>query len=629
MKFRSLSIALFASLVALCFVSCSSHSEGSSFTTHLDSIDAFISQNSHESALKALKKLENKAYSSYERLGIYKRYILLGEKKAAEKVLVKGLKKLPENLELSAIYVDFLLRNDRLEDAFTASRCLEGSPYSSFYSECVLKKALVSLEEKGEVLDEAFASRKKKSKKQLKASQLLSEKTSREIKEIFCNSKFVPIYTGAFNGSKDNKWIYNAASVLMKNGEYREASQLYPQKITNYKDSLFWGCIFFDAGLYAQSLSALEASDRLASLDGTGDYSVDLYAQILSLRSDGTYVEGNDDESEALRNKLCAIDDGRYVTPLVLMNGAMYSKRNDDKAVEYQRLEKLVDTYPHFIPGISGFGQLAIEQLNAPKEDSLAQQLRVAGLKTLEMEKRDRIPVVNVSDVNMRIDALQSEEKNPQLDVLKDILAAEECKSINKEKSVSDIWNILESSEQDNSYPSEISRYCVASLIERRMPKEAYGLFDGYIKKKYDFDIYENPEEIDLWECEYAAWFACKNGDFQKGGTMYRFIADRYGQRLPSLNSSSGNRSVINSLVNLAVVYASIDHLHESLEMLSLASARTADGREKAEILYRMAEVSWNLGDSRSASRSLKYCLTLDGTHNRARLLQKKIKAAR
>ena len=110
---------------------------------------------------------------------------------------------------------------------------------------------------------------------------------------------------------------------------------------------------------------------------------------------------------------------------------------------------------------------------------------------------------------------------------------------------------------------------------------------------------------------------------------MYKFIADRYGERLPALNTSSGNRSVTNSLVNLAVVYASIDNLEEALNVLSLASSRTDSAKEKAEILYRIAEINWNLGDSRSASRSIKYALTLDNTHNRARLLQKKIKMAK
>ena len=225
----------------LCFVSCSSHSEGSSFTSRLDAIDVFISQNSPESAIKALKKLEKKAYSSYERLGIYKRYILLGEKKVAEKVLVKGLKKLSGNPELSAVYGNFLLREGRLEEAFSVSQCLENSDYSSIYAECVLRKALVSLDSKGEVLEEAFSPIKKKSKRKMKASEFLPAKTPEEIKLVFCSDKFVPIYIGAYKGSGDSRWIYNAASVLMRTGDYRAAAELYPQKI----GKAFSGALFF------------------------------------------------------------------------------------------------------------------------------------------------------------------------------------------------------------------------------------------------------------------------------------------------------------------------------------------------------------------------------------------------
>ena len=60
MKKKCLGMAGVIFALLLCFVSCSSHSEGSSFTSRLDAIDVFISQNSPESAIKALKKLEKK-----------------------------------------------------------------------------------------------------------------------------------------------------------------------------------------------------------------------------------------------------------------------------------------------------------------------------------------------------------------------------------------------------------------------------------------------------------------------------------------------------------------------------------------------------------------------------------------
>lgn len=59
MKIKCLCLVIF-SFMALGIVSCSSHSDGASFTSRLDSIDVFIAQGSTESAVKALKKLEKK-----------------------------------------------------------------------------------------------------------------------------------------------------------------------------------------------------------------------------------------------------------------------------------------------------------------------------------------------------------------------------------------------------------------------------------------------------------------------------------------------------------------------------------------------------------------------------------------
>ncbi|MDY5811486.1 MAG: hypothetical protein SPJ89_05870 [Treponema sp.] len=623
MKIKCLCLVIF-SFMALGIVSCSSHSDGASFTSRLDSIDVFIAQGSTESAVKALKKLEKKAYSSYDRLGIYKRYTLLGEKVFAEKVLIRGLKKLPDNPELSAVYVNCLLRQDRLEEAFKISLCLENGPYSSLYSECILKKALAVVQEKSQVLDEAFNPAKKRSAKEKKDASLLPELSSDQIKEFFCSDKFISVYSGAFKGSKDNRWIFNAASVLMKNGDFKAAAELYPQKITNYKDSLFWGNVFFDCGLYAQSLDALEASSRLASLDGTGDYSESILAEILTLEADCCYIEGQEDRSEDLRQTLASMKGGKFLTPVLCMNGAMYSRRHKNTLEEYNRLDYIIRRFPDYYPAIAGKGQNAIDQLYKPKEDEISKKLRAFGVKTMEMEIRDQIPVIKIKDVYALMDLPDND--NPMFSVLKDELDLEYKKANKINKSVSDIWQLLENYESESACPSEIARYCTMRLIEERMIKEAEGVFDGYIHKKYNFNIFEKPEELELWECEAAAWFACKNADFKHGAELYGFIAERYGQRLPALNTSSGNISVSNALINLAVVYESIDKLNEALDILSLASSRTENAKEKAEILYRMAEINWNMGDSRSASRSLKYALSLDNSHNRTRLLQKKIK---
>ena len=124
-----------------------------------------------------------------------------------------------------------------------------------------------------------------------------------------------------------------------------------------------------------------------------------------------------------------------------------------------------------------------------------------------------------------------------------------------------------------------------------------------------------------------CAWFACKKGNFKSGISLYNFIAENYGNRIVALNSSSKNSSIINAFVNLGVLYASVDRLPEALDSLNTASAKSSEGKEKSEILFRIAQLEWKQGNLYGASRALKYALSLDSENNKARLLQKKIQA--
>ena len=128
-------------LAGIFFASCSK-TEDSSFMSGMESIDIFIKNGDSSEAMRLLKKYEKKAYSSFARLGIYRRYMTLGEEKRAEKVLVKGLKKLPDNLELTAVYGHFLLRHGQLLKAIDITKILEGTKYGSIRSEALMKKLL-------------------------------------------------------------------------------------------------------------------------------------------------------------------------------------------------------------------------------------------------------------------------------------------------------------------------------------------------------------------------------------------------------------------------------------------------------------------------------------------------------
>ena len=133
---------LLFSLILFCSTACRLKAEQNSLTSQFDVIDALVMQNQMQSALKELKKAEKRAYDSWTYIGIYKRYMTLGEKAAAEKLLKKALKKNNSNQELLAVYASFLLRGNRLGDAEKITEKLRGTKYASLYSEFILRQSI-------------------------------------------------------------------------------------------------------------------------------------------------------------------------------------------------------------------------------------------------------------------------------------------------------------------------------------------------------------------------------------------------------------------------------------------------------------------------------------------------------
>ena len=73
---------------ALCgaLVSCSSKAKAVSMTAALDEADRYIAQGYPKDALKILSSCEKRILSPMEAIGVYKRYMALDQKKAAEKI---------------------------------------------------------------------------------------------------------------------------------------------------------------------------------------------------------------------------------------------------------------------------------------------------------------------------------------------------------------------------------------------------------------------------------------------------------------------------------------------------------------------------------------------------------------
>ena len=120
-------LIIFFSLFLFCFSSCSMRAEQKSLTTQLELIDSLIMQNQFTDAIKDLKKLEKYAYDSWICIGLYKRYELMGESLAAEKIVRKSLKKNSNSLELNAILSKMLINQNKIEEALDVAKILKNS----------------------------------------------------------------------------------------------------------------------------------------------------------------------------------------------------------------------------------------------------------------------------------------------------------------------------------------------------------------------------------------------------------------------------------------------------------------------------------------------------------------------
>ena len=118
-------------IMACCLFSCNKSVNESAFISKLDVIDVSMMAGQFDSSIKNLKKLEKNAFSTYQRLGIIKRYLKMGEKNLAENFIKKSLKTLPNDKELLAVYSQILLRQNRFEEAEEYSKKLVGTSYAS------------------------------------------------------------------------------------------------------------------------------------------------------------------------------------------------------------------------------------------------------------------------------------------------------------------------------------------------------------------------------------------------------------------------------------------------------------------------------------------------------------------
>ncbi len=595
MKIKFFLILIFSFFV-FTFISCSASSHEESFTSALDRIDMYISMQNPNDALDELKRLEKKVYSSYERLGIYKRYILLNEIQNAQKVLVEGLKKLPDNLELCAVYSQFLMRNSanqnvKSEDIFPYVSKLLGTKYESIYSEYKIRLAIQNAQD-------------------------------------FFSQEFVSIFENAYESSFDSKWLFNAAAIYIKNGDFNKAASLYPKKIQSLDDALFWAFVSFDNGFYSQSLDSLLFNPKILD-DATNDNRI---FEFLALEADNYFILGENQESFNIRNQIITkwknlnafekldlkkSSETSFVEKAYANNIVYFASLNDDEN-HYKTLTEALEFFPNSAEILSLYGNFALEVSRRPKEDEFLQELRRRNLKTLQMEKNDEQVNIEFSDVLAHFDDSISVEKNPQVIVKKQMFEDEINRNEIAESNVK-VWALLERNmDKNGNLDEEIVHYGISKFLQNKNFDDAKRLFEKNIKNK-------NDEDCKLWELEYKAYFAAENQNIKEAFELYSKIIKICENKIPISESQDNSEILINSYVNIAFIYEGLGKNDFALESLNKAFSKTNSAKEKSEILYRMALISYNSGDERNAIRSLQYAINLDSENKNARLLLKRV----
>ena len=625
-------------LTGIFFVSCSK-TDDASFASSMESVDIFIKNGDTAEAMRLLKKSEKKAFSSFARIGIYRRYMQLGEGKRAENVLVKGLKKLPENPELTAVYGHFLLRKDRISEAANATKILEGTKYGSIHSEAVMRQILRAADE--HLTDDS--------------SPLFSR-------------EFATTYYDMYVGTDDPRWLRNCAVIYLIRGEYAMASSLQ-RELEDSQDALFWAFVQYDSGNYdiaAKNLQYVTSPMLLASA--------------AQLASDSYMMLDDEENAEAAREVYInsVKNSDAKIQPAIFVNSSLYAFRHENYKKSYEHLIDALIASPDFIPALISYGKLSWKDSQPLQMTELEKALRKTPLRTNKMREYDERPKFTIEDALFRMnETLERESKaglkhNEDLIVERLSLYLKNNPDLNLTQKTAAIWGELEQNQLGtNLYPSHLVQFAVQKFLSYGLIDEGRDLFMNYIDAKFDLnyrqkqaqagtteniknDIFggtktekvavipesvarlafgdraaDKTDRMEIWEVEFAAYFSLLETNISAAKRLYEYVVfETGGVKRANANGDISSVSPLaanSSTANLAMIYSSAGEKKKAISLYSLSAGKSKSPQIKSKLLYRLAKIQVESGDMESAKRSISYSLSLDMSNADARLLKRQI----
>lgn len=585
--------------------------EQKSLTSQFETIDALINQSQMDLAVKSLKKIEKKAHDSWSNIAVFKRYILLGEKERADSLLKKALKKNSENLELLAVYSNFLIKENRFDEAENYAKKLCETKYSSIYSELILKTAINQKENDDNVT-----------------------------KNIFYNEQqFYQIYLDAYNSTKNPIWLKNCAVFDITNGDFEKASLLNPDVYADADDAFFWAEVLYDAKKYYASLEALEKSKKILNDYQNKSRFMTSEVKIAALESDIYMALSDMEKSQKVRqniideieNKHFTTEDEQFL-PVIFVNSAIWemNQGNSDSCADL--LFYAVNKWPDYVPALVLYADYAYNSNLERKEDTEILALRNAGISSLEMEKYDKRRKIPLSDAVYRIDNALAKKNDPYLEIVKLDLKYKTNKNFSEKEKNRDLWYLLEDVyESDKAYNYLLVQYALNYLLRTNQKADAWKVFYDYVSQKYDFSgkrdfweqLIEKINEIELPVCEFAGYFAADNKLVEEALRIFEYCVYESSGFLEEGVISPAVSTI--TCMNLADIYFSTVKKDKALKLYGIISGRETKNSLRSDIFYRIANIYVAQGDIKNALRLAEYSYSLYPQSVRASVLKDKL----
>lgn len=585
--------------------------EQKSLTSQFETIDALINQSQMDLAVKSLKKIEKKAHDNWSNIAVFKRYILLGEKERADLLLKKALKKNSENLELLAVYSNFLIKENRFDEAKNYAKKLCGTKYSSIYSELILKSAV--------------------------NQKTQNENSSKSL--FYDEQQFYQIYLDAYNSTKNPIWLKNCAVFDLTNGYFEKASLLNPGVYADADDAFFWAEILYDAKKYYASLEVLEKSKKILNDYQNKSRFMTSEVKIAALESDIYMALSDMENSQKIRQNLIDEIENIHITsedeqylPVIFVNSAIWEMNCGNADACADLLFYAVNKWTDYVPALVLYADFAYNSSLQRKEDTEILALRNAGITSMEMEKYDKRRKIPLSDAIYRIDTALEKKNDPYLEIVKLDLKYKTNKNLSEKEKNRDLWYLLEDIyETEKTYNYLLVQYALNYLLRTNQKTDAWKVFYDYVSQKNNFSekrnfwkqFIEKINEIELPVCEFAGYFATENKLVEEAVRIYEYcVYESAGFLEDGLISPNVSTQ---ACMNLADIYFSIGKKDKALKLYGIISGRETKNSLRSDIFYRIANIYVAQGDIKNALRLAEYSYSLYPQSVRASVLKDKL----